>query len=188
MGYKRNNRYGVYGLISDDRGRTWRVGYNALTDGRIEGTFAELPDGRLWVSYRNRNAGAAVGTGRVGAFSLNGGFSLAGPLKRAGLPVVSVQGSALALTGRHAGSLLVSSPAGRDRTRRERMAIFASSGSRIGTRWQAPYYVNRDKPPAAYSDLVQLSDTTIGILCETGQRSWKERIEFRSIRLSAVFG
>lgn len=188
MGYKRNDRYGVYGLVSDNHGRSWRVAYNTVTDGRIEGTVAELPDGRLWISYRNRNVGASVGTGRVGAFSRNGGSSLAGPLKRSGLPVVSVQGSSLGLTGRHAGILLFSSPAGRDRTRRERMAIFVSSGSKVGTRWRNAHQVQPDKRPGAYSDLVQLSDTTIGILYETGQRSWKERIEFRSIRLSAVLG
>ena len=186
MGYKHNDRYGVYGLISDNHGRSWRVGYNAVTDGRIEGTVAELSDGRLWISYRNRDAQAAVGTGRVGAFSRNGGSSLAGPLKRSGLPVVSVQGSSLALTGRYAGTLLFSSPAGQDRTRRERMSIFASSGSTVGTRWRNAHQVQPDKQPGAYSDLVQLSGTTIGILFETGQRSWKERIEFRSIRISTV--
>ncbi len=186
MGYKRNNRYGVYGLISDNHGKSWRVGYDAATDGRIEGTVAELADGRVWVSYRNRNVNASLGSGRVGAFSRDGGSSLSGPLKRAGLPVVSVQGTALGLTGRYAGTLLFSSPAGRDETRRERMAIFASSGSRISTSWRTPYQLNRENRPAAYSDLVQMSDTTIGILYETGRRSWKERIVFRSIRLSAI--
>lgn len=188
MGYKRDDRYGVYGLISDDHGKSWRVGYNTLTDGRIEGTVAELPNGRLWVSYRNRDARAAVGTGRVGAYSKTGGSSLDGPLKRAGLPVVSVQGSALGLTGRYAGTLLFSSPARQDPTRRHRMAIFASSGAGAGTRWGAPYDVQLDDRPAAYSDLVQLSDTTIGILYETGQTSWKERIDFRSMRISAIVG
>ena len=188
MGYKRNDRYGVYGLVSDNGGRSWRVGYNTLTDGRIEGTVAELPDGRLWISYRNRDAKASVGTGRVGAFSRNAGSSLAGPLKRSGLPIVSVQGSSLALTGRHAGTLLFSSPAGQDRTRRERMSVFASSGSKAGTRWRNAHQVQGAKRPGAYSDLVQLSDITIGILYETGEKSWKERIEFRSMRLSTVLG
>jgi len=78
MGYKIGTRYGAYGLISDDHGRTWKVGYDTRTDGRIEGTVAELPSGRLWISYRNRNVKAAVGTGRVGAFSTDGGSSLRG--------------------------------------------------------------------------------------------------------------
>ena len=186
MGYKRNDRYGVYGLISDNNGRSWRVGYKTSTDGRIEGTVAELSDGRLWISYRNRNANASVGSGRVGAFSRTAGSSLSGPLKRSGLPVVSVQGSALGLTGRYAGTVLFSSPAGRDESRRERMAIFATSGSRVARSWRSPYQLNPEKRPAAYSDLVQLSDTTVGILYETGRRSWKERIVFKSLRLSTV--
>lgn len=186
MGYKRGDRYGVYGLLSDDHGKTWRTGYNTLTDGRIEGTVAELPSGRLWVSYRSRNANAAVGTGRVGAFSRDGGSSLSGPLKRSGLPVVSVQGSSLALRGRYSGTLLFSSPTGRDASRRQGMGIFISKSSGAGTRWGRPYVVAPQRRPAAYSDLTQLSDTAIGILYETGPRSWKERIDFQSLKIADV--
>lgn len=186
MGYKLGSRYGSYGLVSDNHGKTWKVGYNTLNDGRIEGTVAELPSGRLWISYRNRNAKATVGTGRVGAFSSDGGSSLQGPLKRSGLPVVSVQGSSLGLRGRYAGTLLFSAPTGRDATRRQGMGIFVSKGSGAGTRWGRPHAVAPNSRPAAYSDLVQLSDHTIGILYETGNKTWKERIDFQSLRIAHV--
>ena len=185
MGYKDGNRYGAYAVVSDDHGKTWKVGYKATgDDGRIEGTVAELPDGRLWISYRNRNAQAPVGTGRVSAFSSDGGSSLDAPFKRAGLPTVSVQGSALALTGRYAGTLLFSSPARKDATRRHGMAVFVSRGTKAGKVWSAGRPVQKDSRPGAYSDLVQLDGATVGILYETGQTSWKERIDFRSLRIA----
>lgn len=187
LGYQSGGRYGTYGLVSDDHGAHWSVGYHALTDDpRIEGTVAELADGRLWISYHSRGAQPAVGAGRVGAFSSDGGSTLDGPFRRAGLPVVSVQGSVLALTGPYAGTLLFSSPAGRDRTRRYRMAVFASQGGTPGTRWRAPYDVRLDNRPASYSDLVQLDDTTVGILYETGRTSWHERIDYRNLTIADV--
>ena len=39
------------------------------------------------------------------------------------------------------------------------------------------YAVQKDSRPAAYSDLVQFDGATIGMLYETGQASWKERID-----------
>lgn len=187
LGYKSGDRYGTYGLISDDHGAHWRAGYDVLTgDARIEGTVAELPDGRLWVSYHARSGKPAVGAGRVGAYSSDGGRTLDGPFRLAGLPVVSVQGSALALTGTHAGALLFSSPAGQDLNRRHQMAVFTSRGSTAGSRWSAPYDVELDSRPASYSDLVQLDDATVGVLYETGRTSWHERIRFRSLAITDV--
>ena len=95
-----------------------------------------------------------------------------------------MQGSALALTGPHAGTLLFSSPARKDPTRRHGMAVFASRARRSGTTWSAGRPVQRDSRPGAYSDLVQLDGATVGILYETGQTSWKERIDFRSLRIA----
>jgi sialidase-1 len=178
MGYKDGARYGAYAMLSDDHGKTWKVGY--------KGTVAELPDGRLWISYRNRNAKAPVGTGRVSAFSSDAGSSLDAPFKRAGLPTVSVQGSSLALTGRHAGTLLFSSPSRKDPTRRHGMALFVSRGRGAGNSWGVGHPVQKDSRPGAYSDLVQLDGATIGILYETGQTSWKERIDFRSLKIADV--
>ena len=187
MGYKDGSRYGAYAVVSDDHGSTWKVGYKATgDDGRIEGTVAELPDGRLWISYRNRNSHTPVGQGRISAYSSDGGTSLDAPFANAGLPVVSVQSSSLALSGRHTGTLLFSAPTVRDQDRRQRMGIFASAGTSVGATWGKPFSVQPGSRPAGYSDLVQLSPTTIGLLYETGQASTSERIVFRSLRLSAV--
>jgi len=189
MGYKDGSRYGGYAVVSDDHGATWAVGYKSTGgDGRIEGTAAELPDGRLWISYRNRNSRAPVGTGRIAAWSSDGGSSLDGPFRRAGLPTVSVQGASLALTGRHAGTLLLSSPSREDPTRRHGMALYVSRGAGVGRTWSKPHAVRRDSRPASYSDLVQLDGGRVGVLYETGQTSWHERIDFVSLRLADVLG
>lgn len=189
LSYRKGDKFGAYGIVSDDHGKNWRIGYNDLgSDGRIEGTIAELSDGRLWMSYHSRGAQPTIGTGRVGAYSTNGGSSLTGPFTRAGLPTISVQGSALALTGPYAGHLLFSSPARKDKATRHQMALFASSGSGIGKSWSAPYDVQLDSRPASYSDLAQLDSATIGVLYETGQASWQERIDFRSLRIADVVG
>ena len=189
MGYKDGDRYGAYAVVSDDHGVTWKVGYKAAgSDGRIEGTVAELPDGRLWISYRNRNANTAVGAGRISAWSSDGGSTLDAPFTNAGLPVVSVQSSSLALTGSNAGALLFSAPARKDATRRAEMSLFTSRGTSAGRTWGARYDVQLDARPAAYSDLAQLDDATVGLLYETGQTSWHERINFRSLRIADVLG
>lgn len=189
VSYRKGDLSGSYAIYSDDHGRTWRTGYDDLgRDGRIEGTLAELLDGRVWVSYRNRDGQTPVGRGRVSAFSSDGGASLDTPLGTAGLPTISVQGSSLALTGTYAGTLLLSSPARKDVRTRHQMALFSSRGPSVGQKWSAGYDVQLDSRPASYSDLTQLDDTTVGLLYETGKSSWTERIDWRVLKIADVLG
>ncbi|MBA8794912.1 sialidase-1 [Friedmanniella endophytica] len=189
MGFKQDNRYGGYAVISDDHGRTWSVGYKQTSAfGPIEGTAAELPDGRVWISYRNRNSATAAGKARVSGFAVGAGTRLSGGLRNAGLPTVAVQGSSLALTGRYAGMLLFSSPTGRTAGRRENMGVFVSRGSGVGRVWRKPVQVQPGRHPAAYSDLTQLDGATVGLLYETGRSNWTERIDFRALALARILG
>lgn len=179
--------YGAYGLYTDDHGQSWNVGYHQtdLTGDRnwIEGTIAEMSDGDLYVSYRARRTGAATGTGRDWAVSKDGGQSLAGQLHRSSLPIVSVQGSALSPTGKYDDTLLFSAPADTNRNRRRDMSLFVSTDG--GNTWDSRYQLVLHSQPAAYSALVQMGGL-VGVLYETGVDGWKERIDFRSVRLSAV--
>ena len=189
MGYKTPaGRYGAYGIYSDDHGATWRVGYDQLdTTGRvpfIEGTVAELPSGEVFVSYRERRDGSPAGTARQTAVSRDGGATLAAPFRRSSLPIVSVQGSALALRGRYAGRLLFSAPADRTATLRRQMSIFVSTTK--GATWGRRYQVELEDTPGSYSDLVQLGPTSVGVLYETGTVTWKERIAFESIPVPSL--
>jgi sialidase-1 len=187
LGYRTSaGRYGAYGIYSDDHGATWRTGFDQLdTTGDhdlMEGTIAERADGDLFISVRERRENAVAGTARQYAVSKDGGQSLAGPFRRLALPIVSVQGAALAPVGSHAGSLLFSAPADRTRNLRRDMSVFVSADG--GTSWNRGYQVELESTPGSYSDLVQLDDATIGILYETGTVTWKQRIAFETIRIA----
>jgi sialidase-1 len=189
MGYKTPaGRYGAYGIYSDDHGATWRTGFDEQdTSGRvqlIEGTVAELPTGDLFISFRDKWDGAAVGAARRYAISKDGGTTLAAPFRRQPMNVVSVQGSALALKGTYANHLLFSAPADPTPNLRREMSVFVSTTR--GATWGRRYQVELEDTPGSYSDLVQLSPSTIGVLYETGTVTWKERIAFETIAVPSL--
>jgi sialidase-1 len=191
LGYVWQGCYGGYGIYSDDGGRSWTVGFN-FTDptakiGYMEGTIAELANGDLYISYRDKY-GKNPSRMRFDGISTDGGESLvSGIAAQAGLKLHSVQGSVLALTGTHAGKMLFSSPtflSAKDRTLRRDMGIFMSTDG--GQHWGKPYQVELVSRPAAYSDLVQVDDNTVGILYETGVHKWRERIVFKTVPIDEL--
>ncbi len=127
----------AYGIYSDDHGTTWHTGFDQQdTTGDVqllEGTLAELPTGKLFISFRDKHPGAKTGAARQYAFSSDGGATLAGPFVKRPLKIVSVQGSALALTGTHSNLLLFSAPADPTVTLRRDLTVFASTTS--GATW-----------------------------------------------------
>jgi len=180
--------YGGYGIYSDDHGRTWHTGYHQLdTSGDrdwIEGTVAELDNGKIFISYRVKKDQAVAGTARQWAISKDGGASLAGTgFTRSSLPIVSVQGSALVPTGAHDDTLLFSAPGDRTRNLRRDLSIFVSTTG--GQTWRSRYQLELQSTPGAYSDLVQIGGG-VGVLYETGVETWKERIAFQSVAISQV--
>jgi sialidase-1 len=189
MGYKTAaGLYGASGIYSDDHGTTWHNGFDERdSTGKVkflEGTIAELPSGKLFISFRLLHDGAKAGTARKYAVSADGGKSLTGPFRTSSLKIVSVQGSALAPTGTYGGELLFSAPAVPTPNLRRDMSIFVSTtgGATGKTRDQ----VELEDTPGAYSDLVQLDAGSIGVLYETGIATWKERIGFESIEIAAL--
>lgn len=164
--------YGGHALLSDDSGRTWRIGALQPGDGEVdanETTAAELPDGRVYFSTRNQAAGAAS---RAYALSGRGGESFDQPYAPAqGLRTPVVQGSVLAIGNR----LAYSGPS--DPEVRRRMAVRISSDN--GLTWRTACVVS--DAPAAYSDLVDLGGA-VGLLYETGDDGPYERICFERIR------
>lgn len=162
-------------LLSDDRGKTWRIGYlDENTNGYInvnETTAAELPDGRVY--FNTRNDSPAPGN-RADAHSTDGGLTLVKPFRpQAGLPAPICQGSVLQL--RDPDVLLFSGPA--DPGFRALMTIRVSIDD--GTTWRPAHTVNG--LPAAYSDLVRVDADTVGLLFETGDFSAYETITFRRV-------
>ena len=180
----------VGAAYSDDGGKTWKSGYAQVDPAGtdcVEGTIAELPSGALLVCYRD---GKSITPGRTKryAYSYDGGLTLAAPLAPlSGIRTPSVEGSALNPVGSHSGELLFSGPfytSTSAPTKRRDMGIFVSKDG--GATWGKPYPVDLESKAASYSDLVQMDDSTVGILYETGRITWMERIVFRTVRLDQL--
>lgn len=174
--------YGGHSLYSDDHGQTWQIGYvDDNPNGYVnvnETIAAELPDGRVYFNTRDHN-GTAPGN-RADAYSSDGGRTLDKPFRpQATLTVPVVQSSVLQLRG-HNAPLLFSGPS--DPAARAAMALRVSRDG--GTTWGPATPVSG--LPAAYSDLVQLNGSTIGLLYETGDFGANERIEFRRLPVPEV--
>jgi len=171
---------GGHCLLSDDRGRSWRIGYvDDDPDGYVnvnETTTAELADGRLY--FNARNDSPAPGT-RADALSADGGESLTKAFRpQAGLVGPVVEGSLLRL----GAVLLYAGPA--DPAYRALMTVRASHDE--GVTWRVAHTV--DGLPAAYSDLVHVAPSTVGLLYETGDFSAYETITFRRIPAAGLTG
>ncbi|MEU3981187.1 sialidase family protein [Streptomyces sp. NPDC026672] len=173
--------YGAHALYSDDGGRTWRLGFVDDTyDGLVnanESSAAQLPDGRLYFSSRDQN-GSSPGN-RLDAYSSDGGRRLDRPyaVQHTLDDVPVVEGSVLQLRGARA-PLLFSGPS--VPTTRQAMAVWRSTDA--GRTFTRALTLSQDK--AAYSDLVQLQDGTVGLTYETGTTSTYETITFRRLKLT----
>jgi sialidase-1 len=166
--------YGGHALLSDDWGRTWRIGFTedlAADDiASNETTVAQLPDGTLYFNSRNQGT---IG-GRVDGYSTDGGETLAAPYApQPTLTIPKVQASVLQTT--RPDLLLFSGPS--IATARRAMAVRASSDG--GRTWRVVHTVS--DAPAAYSDLVQLTPSTVGLLYETGVAGSYETITFTQL-------
>ncbi|MFI2199942.1 exo-alpha-sialidase [Streptomyces sp. NPDC020192] len=172
---------GGHALYSDDGGHTWHLGFvTAAHDGAThvnETTAAQLPDGRLYFNARNQY-GTAPGH-RLDTYSGDGGQSLDRPY--AAQPTLNdvpvVQGSVLQLLGKGT-PLLFSAPS--VPTARRALALWSSTDAgRTFTR-----LLTLTNHPSAYSDLVQLGPTTVGVLYETGAEHSYDTLEFRRLTLA----
>ncbi|NRQ38126.1 exo-alpha-sialidase [Nonomuraea sp. NN258] len=166
---------GGHALLSDDGGRTWRIGYvDDNPDGYVnvnETTATELPGGRIYLNTRTDST--APGT-RADAYSADGGRTLERPFRpQAGLVGPVVEGSVLSWESPRA--LLFSGPAAPDA--RALMTIRVSTDE--GVTWRPAHTVSG--LPAAYSDLVGLDGDTVGLLFETGDFGPYEQIAFRRV-------
>ncbi|MFI9757837.1 exo-alpha-sialidase [Streptomyces sp. NPDC051963] len=173
--------YGAHALYSDNGGQTWNLGfvdttYNGYNNAN-ESTATQLTDGRLYFNSRDQN-GTSTGN-RLDTYSSSGAQKL-DRLYRVqhtlgDVPVV--EGSVLQLSD---GPLLFSGPS--VPTARQSMAIWRSTDA--GQTFQKARTL--DTRRAAYSDLVQVSGTTVGILYETGTSGTYDTIEFRRIPVSSL--
>lgn len=174
--------FGGHGLISDDGGHTWQIGFTSSNPtGAInenETTVAELPDGRLYVNCRNQY-GTVAGT-RADAWSADGGSTLQSAYRVQGTIVTPVvQGSLLQVPG---GPLLYAGPEHPEG--RIAMAIRRSDDG--GATWRTCRRISGLH--AAYSSMAMLDAATVGLLYETGDWTPYGRIELAAVPVSELDG
>lgn len=172
--------YGNHDIYSDDGGRSWHIGYtDDRADGYIEAnenTAAQLPDGSVY--FNSRDAGTAPGT-RVDGYSRDGGRTLVRPLQpQPGIVGPVVEGSVLQTADPRV--LLYSGPS--SPTTRSVMQIRASNDG--GHTWHAVDTLSDDL--AAYSDLLQVNRSTIGLLYETGTVTSYDTLTFARIATTGL--
>jgi sialidase-1 len=180
--------YILYAVYSDDHGASWRVGYSQSVGKRalIEGSLAEVPNGNVVATYREKNSKAATakpGRNRVIARSSDGGETVTPFTTMAGVRTVPVFGSLLTASS----LLLFSSPDNvntKNLSSRRGMRLFVSSDS--GATWHASRRIGARTDSAGYSDLVQLDDRTVGILYENGYSGGWKQIRFTQTPLSGL--
>ncbi|MFB7505050.1 sialidase family protein [Streptomyces broussonetiae] len=170
--------YAGHVLYSDDFGDTWHLGLVAAAPGGTtdvnETTAAQLPDGRIYFNARTQYS--ATSGHRLDTYSSDGGITLDRPYapQRSLDDVPVVQGSVVQLRGPNA-PLLFSAPS--VPTARRALAIWASRDfGRTFTR-----LLTLSEGPAAYSDLVRLGPTKVGVLYETGTGSSSDMLVFRRL-------
>ena len=153
--------YNAHLLLSDDGGRTWRIG--ATDESQLgtndinpnESSVAELPGGTIYINSRDQG-GRSPAT-RAHTSSSDGGTSFVAPfVQTQDLPAPVCQASVLSDGAR----ILLSAPS--KAGARERLAIRLSSDR--GVTWHEALVI--DRGPAAYSDLVRIDADTFGVLYE----------------------
>ncbi|MHA5051556.1 sialidase family protein [Streptomyces sp. SD15] len=179
--------YGGHCLLSDDRGETWSIGYvDDSATGYVnanETTAAELPDGRVYFNTRTQHSNPRPPSpppgNRADAHSEDGGRTLVKPFRpQAGLAGPVCQAGVLQL--RDPDLLLFSGPAAP--AARALMTLRASVDN--GRTWRSAFTV--DGLPAAYSDLVRVDASTVGLLYETGDFGAYETITFRGVPVTEL--
>lgn len=156
-------------IYSDDGGATWHLGGVTPQDKVNESTVAELSDGKLMLNMRNSGS-----TFRRVSVSDDGGGTWGLLWTDTKLIEPVCQGSLLShdLAGTHV--LFFSNPAS---TERVNMTLRMSDDD--GKTWPKSYAVHSG--PSAYSDIVMVSDSEVGILYEAGQSRPYESIVFKVI-------
>jgi len=180
---------GAHLLLSDDGGRTWRIGaVDEPGTGQVnpnETTAVELTGGEILAVTRNQE-GKLPGH-RAAARSRDGGVTFAAPFAlEPSLVSPVVEGALLRAAAVDQGDptnrLLFSAPG--DPIKRQRMTVWSSFDE--GRTWDSGHLVNPGA--SAYSDMVRLAGGKIGLLYETGARNPYERIVFQVLSPALLDG
>lgn len=160
-------------IYSDDHGKTWQKG-NLTQQAYVgECTIAETNKGLLL------NMRSSIVKARVFAYSSDGGISWSPNQERYDLPDPRCQGSIISYKKGKKWLLYQSNAAD---TERKNLTIKLSSDD--GRSWSEGVTVFPEL--SAYSDMVLLNKSTIGVLFENGEKSPYDKITFATIRKSDI--
>lgn len=171
--------YGAHGLISDDDGITWRIGWvdpgSVGLSGPNESSLALDPENPMEVIVTSRNECRSDQAARSISRTSGGGTKLeqpqaltgfVGPRIQCGLGYDSISGTLLLTSPGHPGQ-------------RADLTLSAITGS------SSQVLVTLDLGPCGYSDIATDANT-LYVLFETGDDSIHERIELLEFDLDAV--
>jgi sialidase-1 len=158
-------------IYSDDHGASWQIGGISPLDKANESTVAELSTGKLMLNMRH------TGGYRYVATSDDFGGTWKNMKTDPTLVEPVCQGSLLSAGISNKHILFFSNPAS---TRREKMTIRLSDDD--GATWPKKYQVYAG--PCAYSDLIQMTGSEVGILYEAGASSPYTGISFKTVPIN----
>jgi sialidase-1 len=169
--------YVANGFFSDDHGKSYGLSKDLPLPGSNEATAAEISGGRLLFNSRNQKGDVKA---RIVASSKDGGATWDTTYFDRGLPDPVCQGSLLTIGKRGKHHILAFSNAA-DTLRRDNLTLRVSFDD--GATWPVQQTIDKsptgEKDFTAYSDLVQLSASEVGVLYE---RDHYKTITFKKIR------
>jgi sialidase-1 len=179
--------WGSHLMLSDDHGKTWRLG--AVDTRPIanpihpnECVAVELVDGRIYVNTRDHQ-GSSPET-RAIAYSSDGGESFDAPfVPEPQITTPVVQNSAIRFASTDQGAernVLVYSCPGDAKQRRDLTILLSFDEAKT---WPVKRTIH--KGPVAYSDLIDLDDRHVGVLFEGGKKLYGE-IVFATVDVTAL--
>lgn len=190
VGAQDTRGYRIDVIRSDNHGRTWTVTTGARTGGThvIEPSIAETSGDTVFLTAHDQLTNTRVQP-RYRAVSTNGGttFGSSRFVTMTTPRMPSVYANTLVPKGKYAGYLLLSGPSlvsAADPTLRKNPAIWFSRNR--GQTWSRAHLIRPKGTQGSYTSMVQLSNTSLGVLFETGSRTWKERISFVRVSLATV--
>ncbi|MBS4069799.1 MAG: exo-alpha-sialidase [Algoriphagus sp.] len=157
--------YQAHGFFTDDHGNSFGISESIQFPGSNESIAAELTNGRMIMSIRNQKGDIRQ---RILAYSSDGGKTWDEQYFDPQLPDPVNQASILDLGEKDGKTILAHSNAA-DEQHRNNLTIKLSFDE--GKIWSKSILIDRTDDPkkqawTAYSDLVKLSDSSIGILYE----------------------
>ncbi|MCF2489183.1 exo-alpha-sialidase [Dyadobacter sp. CY347] len=162
--------YQAHGFYSDDHCKTFKLSETIAIEGSNESTAAEISGGRVMFNARNQKGDVGA---RIVAVSSDGGVKWDTTYFDHNLPDPVCEGSILTIGKNKKHNILAFSNAA-DTAKRDNLTLRISFDD--GKTWTKQYVIdkskNGEKDYTAYSDIVQTSKKSVGVIYEfNGYRS-----------------